>query len=149
MGSKRAVIVSPTWEPFYDETAIPAAVRTGDQLHVSGHTGEDQDGRFPAQIEAQIRGTFRNLAETLAMAGADWPDVVSLTSYHVALRGQEDTVLRVAGEFLKPPFPAWTAVGVTELWPPEAVIEVSCIATIGGVTAQVKTEGAQPALSNE
>jgi hypothetical protein len=38
---------------------------------------------------------------------------------------------------------------VTELWPPEAVIEVSCIATIGGVTAQVKTEGAQPALSNE
>ncbi len=132
MGNKRAVIVSPTWEPFYDETAIPAAVRTGDQLHVSGHTGEDQDGRFPAQIEAQIRGTFRNLAETLAMAGADWPDVVSLTSYHVALRGQEDTVLRVAGEFLKPPFPAWTAVGVTELWPPEAVIEVSCIATIGG-----------------
>ena len=81
MSSKRAVIVSPTWEPFYNETAIPAAVRIGGQLHVSGHTGEDQDGRFPAQIEAQIRGTFRNLGETRAVAGADWPDVVSLTSY--------------------------------------------------------------------
>jgi hypothetical protein len=55
MSSKRAVIVSPTWEPFYNETAIPAAVRIGGLLHVSGHTGEDQDGRFPAQIEAQIR----------------------------------------------------------------------------------------------
>jgi enamine deaminase RidA (YjgF/YER057c/UK114 family) len=78
-----------------------------------------------------VRATFRNLAETLASAGAGWPDVVSLTSFHVPLRGHESTVLRVAGEFMKPPFPAWTAVGVTELWPPEAVIEVSCIAVIG------------------
>jgi enamine deaminase RidA (YjgF/YER057c/UK114 family) len=88
------VIVSPTWKPFYDETAIPAAVRTGDQLHVSGHTGEDKDGRFPSEVEAQVRGAFRNLAETLAAAGAGWPDVVSLTSFHVPLRGQESTVLR-------------------------------------------------------
>ena len=135
MINKRAVIVSPVWKPFYDETAIPAAVRIGDQVHVSGHTGEDPDGRFPAEVEAQIRGTFRNLAETLAGAGAEWPDVVSLTSYHVPLRGQEELILRVAAEFMERPFPAWTAVGVTELWPPEAVIEVSCIATIGGDSA--------------
>jgi enamine deaminase RidA (YjgF/YER057c/UK114 family) len=135
MSGKRVTIVSPTWEPFYEETQVPAAVRAGDQLHVSGHTGEDRDGRFPPQVEPQIRGTFRNLTETLTAAGADWSQVVSLTSYHVGLRGQEDALLRIAGEFLDAPLPAWTAVGVTELWPPEALLEISCVAMLGGATA--------------
>ena len=134
MSSKREAIVSETWRPFYEETRIPAAIRDGDQLHVSGHTGEDRDGRFPAQVEAQIRGTFRNLTETLTAAGTDWPQVVSLTSYHVGLRGQEDTLLRIAGELLEAPLPAWTAVGVTELWPAEALLEISCVARLGSAT---------------
>jgi enamine deaminase RidA (YjgF/YER057c/UK114 family) len=37
-------------------------------------------------------------------------------------------LLAVAAEFLQDPFPAWTAVGVTELIDPEAVIEISCVA---------------------
>jgi enamine deaminase RidA (YjgF/YER057c/UK114 family) len=131
MSTKRAAIVSATWEPFYNETQVPAAVRDGDLLHVSGHTGDDREGRFPAELEAQIRGTFRNLTETLTAAGADWLQVVSLTSYHVGLRSQEEALMRVAREFLDAPFPAWTAVGVTELWPPEALLEISCIARLG------------------
>ena len=134
MSGRREAIVSPTWEPFFVETRIPAAVRAGDQLHVSGHTGEDRDGRFPAQLEAQIRGTFRNLTETLTAAGTDWSQVATLTSYHVGLRGQEEPLLRIAGEFLDAPLPAWTAVGVTELWPPEALIEISCVAMLGVTT---------------
>jgi enamine deaminase RidA (YjgF/YER057c/UK114 family) len=130
---KRTAIVSPTWAPFYAETRIPAAVRLDDQVHLSGHTGEDPDGRFPSGLEDQIRGTFRNLAETLTEAGATWSDVVSLTSYHVGLRGNEEVVLLVAGEFLEAPYPAWTALGVTELWPPEALIEISCVAVVSTV----------------
>jgi enamine deaminase RidA (YjgF/YER057c/UK114 family) len=135
MSDKRAAIVSPTWEPFYKATKIPAAVRAGGELHVSGHIGEDPDGRFPAQLEDQVRGTFRNLTETLNAAGADWPQVVTPTSYHIGLLGQEDHLLRIASEFLDAPLPAWTAVGVTELWPPEALIEISCVAVLGEVTA--------------
>ncbi|MDP9250273.1 MAG: Rid family hydrolase [Chloroflexota bacterium] len=136
MTSNRALIVSPSWAPFYEETAIPAAVSTGAQLHVSGHTGEDPDGRFPDEMEAQIRGTFRNLTETLEAAGSGWPDVVSMTSYNVGLRGHEEEVLRIAGEFIGAPFPAWTAVGVTELWPPEALIEISCVALLPEATGK-------------
>jgi len=43
-------------------------------------------------------------------------------------------LLRVAADFLDVPYPAWTAVGVTELWPPEAVVEISCIAILGRAT---------------
>jgi len=133
MNHQHTAIVSPTWAPFYAETGVPAAVRRGDQVHVSGHTGEDREGSLPVELEAQIRGSFQNLAETLTEAGATWSDVVSLTSYHVGLRGQEETVMRVAGEFLEAPYPAWTAFGVTELWTPEALIEISCIAVTGSV----------------
>ena len=126
----RDTIVPPVWAAFYEETHVPAAVRVGDTLHLTGHTGEAADGLFPADPEAQIRGTFVNIALTLAEVGASWTDVVSLTTYHVGLRTQTAMLLNVAADFLDVPYPAWTAVGVTELWPPEAVIEISCIAVL-------------------
>jgi len=86
--------------------------------------------RIPDDVEAQARGTFRNIALTLAEAGVDWAHVVELASCHVGLRGQVDVLLAVAAEFLEEPYPAWTAVGVSELFDPGAVIEISCVALI-------------------
>jgi enamine deaminase RidA (YjgF/YER057c/UK114 family) len=67
---------------------------------------------------------------TLADAGTSWSDVVEINSYHVGLLSQADAVLKVAGEFLEDPYPAWTAVGVTELIVPEAMVEISCVAVV-------------------
>ena len=61
---------------------------------------------------------------------ASWDDVVQITSYRVDLRSQADVVLEVAQEFLQGPYPAWTDVGVTGLYPPEALVEISCIAVV-------------------
>jgi enamine deaminase RidA (YjgF/YER057c/UK114 family) len=56
--------------------------------------------------------------------------VVQLTSYHGGLRDQADALLRVAGEFLDSPYPAWTAVGLSELFEPGAVVEIRCVAVV-------------------
>jgi enamine deaminase RidA (YjgF/YER057c/UK114 family) len=85
---------------------------------------------MPADPEAQIRQVFRNIAATLAEAGVDWSDVVEINSYHVGLQNQTETVLKVAAEFLDAPYPAWTAVGISELIYPEAIVEISCVAII-------------------
>jgi enamine deaminase RidA (YjgF/YER057c/UK114 family) len=122
------VVVPAVWADFYAETHIPAAVWAGDTLRVTGHTGESADGVFPDDPEEQTRGTFRNLALTLAEAGVEWAHVVEVTSYRVGLRSQQDLILEVAAEFLEAPYPAWTDVGVTELYPPDAVVEISCVA---------------------
>jgi enamine deaminase RidA (YjgF/YER057c/UK114 family) len=124
------VIVPAVWADFYEETRIPAAVRVGDTLRVTGHTGETADGVFSADPESQFRQTFRNIALTLAEAGATWSDVVEMNSYHVGLLSQAEAVLRIAAEFLREPYPAWTAVGVTELILPEALVEISCVAVV-------------------
>jgi enamine deaminase RidA (YjgF/YER057c/UK114 family) len=118
------------WTGFYESTHIPAAVRKGNRLYVTGHTGEDPDGSFSVDPETQIRQTFRLLSATLSEGGASWVDVVELNSYHVGLRAQAEVLLAIAGEFLHDPYPAWTAVGVTELFDVGAVVEISCVAAV-------------------
>jgi enamine deaminase RidA (YjgF/YER057c/UK114 family) len=122
--------VPTVWADFYEESHIPAAVRVGDTLHVTGHTGETADGIFSADSSEQIRQVFRNIALTLAEGGVDRSDVVEINSYHVGLQNQAEALLGVAAEFLEDPYPAWTAVGVTELILPEALVEISCVAVV-------------------
>jgi enamine deaminase RidA (YjgF/YER057c/UK114 family) len=133
--AKREAIVPEVWVDFYEETRIPAAIRVGDTLRLTGHTGETADGVFSAEPEVQIRQTFRNIALTLAEVGATWADVVEIHSYRVGLQRQAETLLRVAAEFLEDPYPAWTDVGVTELFLSEAVVEIRCLAMIPAETA--------------
>jgi enamine deaminase RidA (YjgF/YER057c/UK114 family) len=56
--------------------------------------------------------------------------VVELNSYYVGLWAQAGILVAIAGEFLTDPYPAWTAVGVIELFDEEAVAEVRCIAAV-------------------
>ena len=128
IGPDRQAIVTTIWRPFYDGSGVPAAIRDGDTLHTSGHTGEDDDLTFSPDSAHQIRRTFLNLGDTLREAGFAWSDVVDLRSFHVGLRDQAEALLSIAGEFLSLPFPAWTAVGVAELWDEGSVIEMGCTA---------------------
>lgn len=126
----RRVVVPSVWRDFFEQTGIPAAVWAGNTLRLTGHTGDDPDGSYPTELEDQLRATFRNIELTLIEAGVGWSDVVEITAYHVGLLDQTELVLRVAAEFLEAPYPAWTAVGVTELYVPEALVEISCVAEI-------------------
>lgn len=130
MPPTRTAIVPAPWAEFYEQTHIPAAILNGDTLRLTGHTGETADEVFSADVEEQIRQVFRNLTITLTEGGATWDDVVEINSYHVGLARQADRLLVVAAEFLEHPHPAWTAVGVTELIYPEALVEVSCVAVL-------------------
>ena len=92
-------IVPAVWADFYKETRIPAALRVGETLRVTGHTGETAESVFSTDPESQIRQVFRNIAHTLDEAGANWSNVVELNSYHVGLVQQSEALLRVAAEF--------------------------------------------------
>jgi enamine deaminase RidA (YjgF/YER057c/UK114 family) len=128
--ARRDIVVPGKWRPFFDATHIPAAVRAGNLLRLTGHTGDREDGTFSDDPEEQTRQTFRNIAITLAEAGASWSDVVEVTSYRVGLRAQAEVTLVVAAEFLTSPYPAWTDVGISELFEPEALVEISCVAVL-------------------
>lgn len=105
----------------------------GDDAHgvpMPSDGGGNQCRRTPATRDVPLRQTFRNMEATLHEAGASWGDVVALHSYHVGLHAQADALLEIAAEFLAEPYPAWTAVGVTELIDPPALVEISCEALL-------------------
>lgn len=102
----------------------------GDTVWISGQLGIGPDGKAGATIEDQTRLAFQNLARVLEAAGGTLADVVELITYHLAM-DDLPKVAAVKAEFISQDFPAWTAVGVTQLALPETLIEVKATAVIG------------------
>jgi enamine deaminase RidA (YjgF/YER057c/UK114 family) len=101
---------------LYEAHRYSAAIRSGDLLFVSGQVGSRPDGSPEPVFEAQVERAFENLAATLAAAGCGFADVLDVTTFHTDPQAQFETVLKVKDRvFPAPPYPAWTAVGVTWL----------------------------------
>ncbi len=99
-------------------------------LWVTGLIGTKADGSIDSSGEEQIRRSFENCAKVLESAGSSWDEVVELTTYTVDLRALSDAMLAIAADYLSAPYPAWTAVGVAELFSSKAAFELSCVAVV-------------------
>ncbi len=67
-------------------------------------------------FERQVRLAFANLEATLAAAGCTFDDIVDVTTFHTDPENQFPAIMKVKQEiFGAPPYPTWTAVGVTWL----------------------------------
>lgn len=86
------------------------------------------DGSISDDIEEQVRQAFRTIEKSLDAAGLSFSDIIDMTTYHVELRSRLDAFMKVKDEFIGEPYPAWTAVGVTELAVQGALIEIRVIA---------------------
>jgi enamine deaminase RidA (YjgF/YER057c/UK114 family) len=97
-------------------------------LFLSGVTGTDSNGQVAPEPEVQFREAFRHLRQHLEAAGADLGDVIELTSYHVDLRRHLDSFVAVKDREILAPYPAWTAIGVSELITPGTLVELRAVA---------------------
>ena len=117
------------YQDVYAHYKYAPAVRIGDAVHVSGLIGLDPDHRVPESYEAQLANIFTLMEVILAESGASLADVFSLTSYHVGdLGAQMPGFIEAQAARLGEPHPAWTAVGVTQLALPGALVEVAAVA---------------------
>ena len=112
--------------PFYDEWHFSPVMTHAGAAFLSGVTGIRADGTFDDDPAAQFRTLFESLGRVLDHAGLEFGDIIEMTTYHTDM--DELGVFRaVRDEFLTEPWPAWTAVGVTELASAEARAEVRLI----------------------
>jgi 2-iminobutanoate/2-iminopropanoate deaminase len=104
------------------------ALQTGEWLFCSGQIGLDPStGELVAGgVAAEARRALSNLEAVLAQAGLRFEDVVRTTLYLTRL---EDfgAVNEVYAEFVRPPFPARSTIGVAAL-PRGAQFEIDAIA---------------------
>ncbi|MGG7446664.1 RidA family protein [Kosakonia oryzendophytica] len=101
---------------LYEEHGYSAAIRSGDLVFVSGQVGSRSDGSPEPDFAAQVRLAFDNLQATLAAAGCSLDDIIDVTTFHTDPENQFATIMQVKQAiFPQPPYPNWTAVGVTWL----------------------------------
>ena len=123
-----AAIVPPSLKAVSEAFQFAPAVRIGDQILVSGIAGVDAEGRLPPDFRSQAENVFTTLEAILNEAGATLDDVASLNSYHVGdLHSQLRELVDIKATRIRPPHPAWTGVGVTQIGVPGALLEISAV----------------------
>ena len=110
------------------------AAKADDFIFLSGvtvrmpdpHKAKDED------YANAIRGGFERIEKILAASGADWGDVVEMTTFHVDMKRHQDIFKTVREDFItEEPYPAWTAIGVERLWLDDLFVEIRVTAYIG------------------
>ncbi|NKS77796.1 hypothetical protein A6I87_17715 [Prescottella equi] len=108
-------VIPAGMEHVYLHWHIAPAVRAGNFVICSGVLGQHPDGTVPSDPAAQFVLAFENLERVLAAAGAVLAQVVELVTFHTDLEGDLGSFTTIKEQFIRQPYPAWTAVGVTRL----------------------------------
>lgn len=112
------------------------AARAGDLVFTGGQVGCDASGRIvaPADLVAQFARALANVAVALRAAGSRPQDAIKLTyfvtdvpTYRAHLKELGAAYREVFGRH----YPATSLLGVRELFDPQALIEIECVAVCG------------------
>ncbi len=117
-------INTPAAKTTYDRFHFSQAVRAGDIVVCAGQIGVGADGRPPADLTEEFRAAWRAVGAVLDAAGLAYSDILEYTSFHVGLQATLPAFMKARDEVLREPWPAWTAIGITELAIPGAHVEI-------------------------
>ncbi len=118
------IIVPERMQRTYDAWHFAPAVKIDGRIYLSGVVATPKGG----DLKAGYRRAWRQIEEVLQASGATLEDIVEMTSFHTALQDQLQDFMDVNDEFVRAPYPAWTAIGITELAVPQGVTEIRVIA---------------------
>jgi len=120
--TERGPVIPEGSQKSYDRFHFAPAYRVGDTLYVSGIIGTGES------LEDEFANAFENLAAVLGEAGFSLADVVDMTSFHVNMSETLASFMQARDNAMTEPWPAWTAIGCTELAIPTGRAEVKVTA---------------------
>jgi enamine deaminase RidA (YjgF/YER057c/UK114 family) len=127
---KKSVVIPPEMQMMYDRFHFAPAVKDGDRLFCSGVIGTGPDGKASSDPETQFTQAFESLKSVLGAAGASIGDIVDLTTFHVGLQTNMRAFTKVKDQYVSEPYPAWTAIGISELAFPGGLVEIKAVARL-------------------
>ena len=127
---KSSVVIPSEMQAMYDNFHFAPAVKDGDRLFCSGVIGLGPDGKASSDPETQFAQAFESLKSVLSAAGASFGDVVDITTFHVGLQQNIRAFTKVKDRYVSAPYPAWTAIGISELAFPGGLVEIKAIARL-------------------
>tara|TARA_B100001105_G_scaffold214425_1_gene179634 strand:- start:225 stop:614 length:390 start_codon:yes stop_codon:yes gene_type:complete len=123
-------IVRGSGKFLYDNFHFSEAVESDGFLLCSGIIGTGQAGKVPDDRREEFDNAWSDVISLLKEAGADASHIVEYTSYHVGLQADMAAFMEVRDKYLREPWPAWTAIGITELAVPGAHVEIRVTAKL-------------------
>ena len=121
------LILPAAMENTYKNFKFAPARRHDGKVYCSGQIGTDANGKVPEQPEEEFRNAFNLVGIILEEAGLDFSNIIEMTTYHVGLQENMGKFMKVKDEFLNEPYPAWTAIGISELAVPGARVEIRVV----------------------
>ena len=122
-------IIPKAFAHYYNDFHFAPAVEEKGFVFCSGATGTRPDRSISSDATTQFRDAFKTVELYLKEAGLTFDDVVEMTTYHVNLREHFEVFQAVKDEFVKEPYPAWSAIGVSEFITEGALVEIRVIAS--------------------
>ena len=123
-------VVTDSGQFMYDNFHFSEATRSNGFLLCSGVIGTGDKGKLPEDIKEEFRNAWTGIGRILAECNLGYGDIVEYTSYHVDLHANMGDFMSVRDEFLSAPWPAWTAIGITDLAIPGAHVEIRVTAKL-------------------
>ena len=122
-------IIDP--EDMYRAATYVHGMRAGNTIYVAGQVARDVHGVLvaPGDAAGQAKQVFENLSKILTASGADWSNVVKVTTYLVD-RDDSPTVTAVRQEYFGEHRPPHTGLIVAGLGAPEVRLEVEVIVVL-------------------
>lgn len=113
---------------FEESAGYADSIVASDTVYLSGVVATLRDGE--TTFEPAFDRAFQGIANRLAAAGCTWDDVVEMTTFHTDLAAQWSAFSTVKRRYVRAPFPAWTAIGVSRLVPPNGLVEIRVTAHV-------------------
>ncbi len=128
MSNKPKPIVPSELRTYYEDWRMSPGLQADGFLFLTGFTGTGVDGTLSADPGTQIRAAFDKVALVLTEAGLDFGAVVEMTTYHVGLKQHLDLFRNIRADYVREPYPAWTAIEVAGFVREGAIVEIRAIA---------------------
>lgn len=125
---QRGPIVPAGSEKTYERWHFAPAYEVNGTIYVSGVIGTGDDGRAPEDAAKEFANAFTTLTGTLQAAECTLADIVEMTTFHVDMSDTLPLFMAARDEAMQAPWPAWTAIGCTELAIPGARCEIKVTA---------------------
>jgi len=114
----------------YEQMHFSEAMEVDGFIFCSGIIGVGEDYKVPEDMQQEFVNAWESVVSLLKEAGASAGDIIESTTYHVGLHETLKTFSLVRDRYVSEPWPAWTAIGVSELAIRGARVEIKVTAKL-------------------
>lgn len=123
-------IIPDEMQSLYDKWKMSPAIACNGLAFLTGFNGAPIAGDVSDDPREQFEETFRQISSVLRTGDMDFGSVIEMTSYHIGIQKNLGLFAEVRGQYVREPYPAWTAIEVSGFASPGVIIEVRIVAKL-------------------